>query len=146
MPPSLSIAPSDQRRSKDISWPESSPLSSRSRRAERARSAVHAHVMLRPLRLTPVKLIVSRTPEDNAFIKFALLHDIPAVFLSPCPKSKDSVSGRRYMKYMRAKTLREALELGATRDEHLTGTTSVPSSAFPSMSPICLVISLLVWL
>jgi len=73
--------------------------------------------MLRPLRLTSVKLVVPRTPEDNAFIKFALLHDIPAVFLSPCPKSKDSVSGRRYLKYMRAKTLREALELGATRDD-----------------------------
>jgi hypothetical protein len=60
---------------------------------------------------------VSRTPEDDAFINFLLLHNIPAVFLSPCPKNKESESGRRYLKYMRATTLRQALELGASRSD-----------------------------
>jgi hypothetical protein len=61
--------------------------------------------MLRPLRLTAVKVHVSRTPGDDAFNNFALLHNIPAVFLSPCPKNKESESGRQYLKYMRATTL-----------------------------------------
>jgi len=114
--PSTSIAKPDQL-AEDIRWPESSPLSSRARRAEQARKAAQSHVMLRPLRLTPVKVVVSRTPEDDAFINFALLQNIPVVFESPCPKNKDSVAGRRYLKYMRAKTLRGALELGATRGD-----------------------------
>jgi len=55
--PSLSRAlPDEHVPSKDDAWPESAPLSSRARRAERARAAIRAHVMLRPLRLTPVKI------------------------------------------------------------------------------------------
>jgi hypothetical protein len=75
--------------------------------------------MLRPLRLTPAKVPVSRTPEDDAFLDYALLRNIPAVFQSPCPKNQGSDSGRRYAKYMRANTLREALELGASQSDIL---------------------------
>jgi len=118
--PSSSVAPPAKRScNPDESWPESSPMSSRARRAERARNAAQSHVMLRPLRLTPAKVPVSRTPEDDAFLNYALLRNIPAVFQSPCPKNKGSDSGRRYAKYMRANTLREALELGASRSDIL---------------------------
>ena len=70
--------------------------------------------MLRPLRLVPVKQVARRTSEDRDFFTFALQSNIPALFLSPCPKTNESASRRRYLKYMHAKSLREAFLLGAS--------------------------------
>jgi len=74
-------------------------------------------VMLRPLRLTVVGKVAKRTAEDNAFLKYAYDHNIPVAYLSPCPKRQSTPSRRRYMKYMRATTFREIVELGASKGD-----------------------------
>ena len=91
------------------------PLSVRSLDAERARQDIIRNVMLRPLRLLPVGKEQPYTPEDAAFIRYAEAVNAPISFLSPCPKSKGS--GMRYKRYMHATTIRQAIELGATRDD-----------------------------
>ena len=91
------------------------PLSAKSVRAERDRQAAQQSVMLRPLRLLPVGKEVRFTPEDQAFLRYAETANIPISFLSPCPKS--GASAKRYLRYMPAKTLRQAQVLGASRED-----------------------------
>ncbi len=85
--------------------------------AERARKAAVREVMLRPVRLLAIGKEQKMTPEDKAFIDYIFHINAPLVYRSPCPKNTTKESGRRYLKYMRAKTPREALELGATRED-----------------------------
>ena len=87
------------------------PFSSRAVAAERVRELLQDGVVLRPLRLTPVGRPLPLTVEDEAFLKFALLHHIPVEYVD-CPKSGESA--RRYRQYMLASTLKEAMEMGAT--------------------------------
>jgi hypothetical protein len=55
--------------------------------------------------------------EDRKFIKFAIQTGIPIAYHSPNPKSIKLESGRRYQKYMAAKSTRETFELGATKED-----------------------------
>jgi hypothetical protein len=73
--------------------------------------------MLRPLRLLAIGKEQLYTPEDQAFLEYAKVRNIPLVFQAPCPKNASSAAGRRYMKYMHATSFREAIELGATLDD-----------------------------
>ncbi len=91
------------------------PFSASNVRAERERQAALKAAMLRPLRLLPVGKEMRFSVEDQAFLRYAESANIPISFLSPCPKSK--ASAKRYLRYMQAKTLRQALVLGASRDD-----------------------------
>ena len=93
------------------------PLSNRSVDAERARQLLQREVMLRPLRLLAIGKENEFTTEDRAFLKYIENMDSPIAYQSPCPKRSDTSAGRRYVRYMRAHTIREALDLGATRDD-----------------------------
>ena len=93
----------------------SGPLSPNSLAADAVQARLSEGVVLRPLRLLPVGKECPFTVDDKAFLDFALKSGIPVVYYQPCPKSKNSRV--RYLKYMLASTLREALELGATRDD-----------------------------
>ena len=93
----------------------SGPLSPTSLAADVVQGRLSECVVLRPLRLLPVGKECPFTVDDKAFLDFALKSGIPVVYFQPCPKSKNSRV--RYLKYMLASTLREALELGATRDD-----------------------------
>ena len=93
----------------------SGPLSPTSLAADAVQARLSEGVVLRPLRLLPVGKECPFTVDDKAFLDFALKSGIPVVYYQPCPKSKNSRV--RYLKYMLASTLREALELGATRDD-----------------------------
>jgi hypothetical protein len=90
------------------------PLSDQGINAEKARQRVQHEVMLRPLRLLAVGKAQPISQEDRAFLEFARIENVPIIYQKPCPKSPGGESYRRYMKYMHAKTYREAFELGAT--------------------------------
>ena len=96
--------------------PRGRPASPSQARADRARreEALRA-VLLRPLRLLPIGKETRFTAEDQSFLRYAEEANIPVSFLMPCPKSKGSA--KRYERYMHAKTMRQAMELGATRDD-----------------------------
>ena len=96
---------------------EQGPLSDNDMKAEKARAQIQEAIMLRPLRLTRVGKEQPISVEDRKFIKFAIKSGIPLVYHSPNPKSIKYDSGRRYQKYMAAKSTREAFELGATKDD-----------------------------
>ena len=89
------------------------------RAADRARQAAVREVMLRPVRLLAIGKEQKMTPEDKAFIDYMFRTNAPLVYRTPCPKNRAKESGRRYFKYMRAKTPREALELGSTKEDFL---------------------------
>ena len=86
---------------------------------ERARQAALRDVILRPVRLLAIGKEQKYTPEDKAFLDYVVRVNAPLVYQSPCPKNTSKPSGRRYLKYMHAKTIREAFELGATREDFL---------------------------
>jgi hypothetical protein len=65
-------------------------------------------VPLRPLRLLPVGKEAPFTVDDKVFLEFALRSNVPVVYYQPCPKTK--LSHVRYLNYMLAETLREALD------------------------------------
>jgi hypothetical protein len=81
--------------------------------ADLVHSRLTEGVVLRPLRLLPIGKEAPFTEADSAFLDFALRSHIPVEYYQPCPKSK--LSRERYLKYMLASTLTEALELGATK-------------------------------
>ena len=89
------------------------PLSPTTMAADLVHSRLTEGVVLRPLRLLPIGKEAPFTEADSAFLDFALRSHIPVEFYQPCPKSKHS--RERYLKYMLASTLTEALELGATK-------------------------------
>ena len=93
------------------------PLGARAINVERVRNLLREGVVLRPLRLLPVGRPVPSTPDDHAFLDYALQHNLPAAFQQPNPKTKGSASSRKYSRYMRASTLHEALILGAERKD-----------------------------
>jgi hypothetical protein len=93
------------------------PLTEQAQRAARAKQVLSSGAMLRPLRLTRVGVPLKKTVEDKAWLQHAFANNVPTVWQRPCPKSKDSTSRKRYLKYMFAKSMREALELGATRED-----------------------------
>ena len=111
------------------------PFSSRAVAAERVRELLQDGVVLRPLRLTPVGRPLPLTVEDEAFLKFALLHHIPVEYVD-CPKSGESA--RRYRQYMLASTLKEAMEMGATwRDiiwDHCRSYIKYPGHVYNALS------------
>ena len=76
------------------------------------RSAAH----LRPVQLLPVGTIVKATVEDMAFLRHMQAIDAPIAYVLN-PKRRGKVSHRRYSRYMHATTLRQALHLGATRED-----------------------------
>ncbi len=93
------------------------PLSRRALEAERQRKDALNGVLLRPVRLLAIGKEQSFTSEDKAFLDYSTKVNAPCLFKSPCPKRPSSESGRRYLKYMHAKTISEAYALGATRDD-----------------------------
>ena len=93
------------------------PLSDKGIATEKMRSQIQGTILLRPLRLTRVGKEQPLSVEDRKFIKFAIQTGIPIAYHSPNPKSIKYESGRRYQKYMAAKSTREAFELGATKDD-----------------------------
>lgn len=99
----------------DIEHPSSPPQSANS---ERARQLLQSSEVLRPLRLLPFGKEALWTKNDADFINHALHHDIPIAFV-PNPKSPKGKgeSYRRYHKYSPATTIRQAIELGATRED-----------------------------
>ena len=111
------IARSAAERATDDTLPDAKcqPLSAKRVKAERDRLAAQQSVMLRPLRLLPIGKEMRFTTEDQAFLRYAETANIPISFLSPCPKS--GASAKRYLRYMQAKTLRQAQVLGASRED-----------------------------
>ena len=93
------------------------PLSDKGIATEKMRSQIQGTILLRPLRLTRVGKEQPLSVEDRKLIKFAIQTGIPIAYHSPNPKSIKYESGRRYQKYMAAKSTREAFELGATKDD-----------------------------
>jgi hypothetical protein len=93
------------------------PLSPQAVAAERAKRIAQHDVMLRPLRLLAIGKEQLYTPEDKAFLDYVKARNVPLVFQAPCPKNERTPSGRRYIKYMHAKTFREAIEMGATIED-----------------------------
>lgn len=94
------------------------PLSTRSISAELTRGILRQGVIIRPLRLLPVGREASYTPEDHRFLRAMELTSAPIVYQSPCPKKQQhSECRRRYLKYMHATSIIEALELGSTRED-----------------------------
>jgi len=93
------------------------PIGARVVHVERVRNLLRVGVVLRPLRLSPVGRIVPLTPGDQAFLYYALLHNLPAAFLQPNPQTRDSASFRKYSRYRHASTLQEAFILGAERKD-----------------------------
>jgi hypothetical protein len=91
------------------------PLSRQSVAAERARRVLRSAETLRPLRLLAVGREVPWTVQDRDFLAHAERIEAPIAYRSPNPKRLGSVSRRRYSKYSSATTIREALELGASR-------------------------------
>ena len=85
--------------------------------AAQIRGLVQDNVILRPLRLIPVGTKITLRDADKHFISYALGNDLPIVFLQPCPKKRITPSRDRYLLYMQATTLREALNLGAFMDD-----------------------------
>jgi hypothetical protein len=95
------------------------PLTSRSVTAERAKRLAQQDVMLRPVRLLAVGKEQPYTSEDRAFLEYVKVMNSPLLFQSPCPKNTSKPCGRRYLKYMHAKSFREAVELGASSADFL---------------------------
>jgi len=113
----LYLDPDPPRSPVDDSSPEdaSGPLSPTTLAADAVHSRLTASVPLRPLRLLPIGKEAPFTADDNVFLDFALRSNIPITYYQPCPKTK--LSRDRYLKYMLASTLTEALELGATKGD-----------------------------
>ena len=78
-----------------------------------AREVLQSAEVLRPLRLLPIGKEARWTKQDADFIAHARERNLLVSYVEN-PKSKGSASRRRYPRYSRATTLREALELGAT--------------------------------
>ena len=95
-----------------------SSASQRSVNFEKARQLLQSSEVLRPLRLLPFGKEALWTKDDSDFMTHALLHDIPIAFV-PNPKNPKGkgASYRRYDMYSPATTIRQAIELGATRDD-----------------------------
>ena len=93
------------------------PLSQDALRAAKAREVIQASKNLRPLRLSAIGVPVKATSEDKGFLDHVRLVNAPVAYLRPCPKK--GKSAHRYVKYMYATTLNEAMRLGATRDDIL---------------------------
>ena len=74
-------------------------------------------VVLRPLRLTPVKSISSISPDDHAFPRHPRVNCFPVKFLSPCPLRGISQPAARYRHFMYASTLTQSTELRATVED-----------------------------
>jgi len=70
--------------------------------------------MLRPLRLLALGKEQEYTVEDQAFLRFVAAQNCPLVYQSPCPKNTGKPPGRRYLRYMHARTYTQAIELGST--------------------------------
>jgi hypothetical protein len=86
------------------------------RDARPAQDALRSAAHLRPVRLLPVGTIVKATIEDMAFLRHMQAIDAPIAYVLN-PKRRGKVSHRRYSRYMHATTLRQALHLGATRED-----------------------------
>ena len=85
--------------------------------AGQIRGLVKDNVILRPLRLMPVGTNITLRDADKRFISYSLGNDLPIVFQQPCPKKRLTPSRDRYLMYMQATTLREALNLGALMND-----------------------------
>ena len=85
--------------------------------AGQIRGLVKDNVILRPLRLMPVGTNITLRDADKRFISYSLGNDLPIVFQQPCPKKRLTPSRDRYLMYMQATTLREALSLGALMND-----------------------------
>ena len=85
--------------------------------AGQIRGLVQDNVILRPLRLMPVGTNITIRDADKRFISYSLGNDLPVVFQQPCPKKRLTPSRDRYLMYMQATTLREALSLGALMND-----------------------------
>ena len=82
----------------------------------RARNALQSASTLRPLRLLPVGTKTPFSMEDQRFMNHVMEIGAPIRYLEN-PKRRGTLSHRRYSKYLMATSFREALELGATRDD-----------------------------
>ena len=82
----------------------------------RAQEALRSAAILRPLRLLPVGRPVKATVEDMEFLRHIQKIDAPIAFVLN-PKRKGTLSHRRYCRYMHATTVREAFQLGASKDD-----------------------------
>jgi hypothetical protein len=71
-------------------------------------------VMIRPIRLLPIHKKAKFSEKDKNFLRAMEVSNAPIVYLMPCPKKGNTPSRIRYEKYMFAKTIKEAFELGAT--------------------------------
>ena len=93
------------------------PLTEQAIQAQKVRQLISSSQVLRPLRLTRIGIPLKKTTADQEFLDHAREHDIPLKFHSPCPKKITTESGKRYLKYMHAKTYSEAIALGATKKD-----------------------------
>ena len=82
----------------------------------RAQEALRSAANLRPLRLMPVGRPVPATVQDMEFLRHIQRIDAPIAYVLN-PKRRGTLSHRRYSRYMHATTVREAFQLGATRDD-----------------------------
>mmetsp|Transcript_37940 Transcript_37940/g.76675 ORF Transcript_37940/g.76675 Transcript_37940/m.76675 type:complete len:1384 (-) Transcript_37940:372-4523(-) len=82
----------------------------------RARNSLQSASILRPLRLLPVGTKVPFSVEDQKFINHIMDIEAPISFIAN-PKRRGTLSHLRYRRYMMTTNIREATELGATRDD-----------------------------
>ena len=82
---------------------------------KKARSILDQAIKQRPVRLVVTGKEVKLTPEDRAFIDFAIDADIPVKYLRPNPKQYGSKSYGRYQRYMLAGSMAEAIDMGSSR-------------------------------
>ena len=93
--------------------PPLSPLHPTKIAAEGARRALNESNNMRPVRTVRLGKRSPSTPEEKRFLQRAQKLETMCVFQSPCPKKGASPSRTRYLRYMKASTLNQALSLGA---------------------------------
>ena len=91
-----------------------SALHPASLKADEVRKILIGEANMRPVRMVPVGTVSKVTLEERKFLAIALQEQYPVAYQTPCPKTRASPSRRRYLKYMVAATLKEALTLGAS--------------------------------
>ena len=95
------------------SKPPLSPLHPKKIAAQEGLRAFNESNNIRPVRTVRIGKRSQLTPEEKRFLQRAQQLDTMCVFQSPCPKKGTSPSRTRYLRYMKASTIRQALSLGA---------------------------------
>lgn len=93
--------------------PPLSPLHPKKIAAQDGLRALNESNNMRPVRTVRIGKRSQLTLEERRFLRRAQELDTMCVFQTPCPKKGSSPSRTRYLRYMKANTLKQAISLGA---------------------------------